>query len=479
MASQDPGHRVARSLGVRLAFGYGAIFIASTLLISVLAYRLLERSLIERDHEIVRVKLADYAARFDSTGVDGLSQAVAAEQASGSDERVFVRLVSSNAEVVLASVPSAWGSYDLGQLGDGQTGVEGWQSVPARNAPVLLEVATRRLPGGVFLQVGRTTLERDRTLRQVRDLLGVLLGSVVVLGLIGGSAITWTTFAPLRHLLDTLREITRTGRFEARVPSDGGRDVLSELAHVSNQMLERIQTLVGGMRGALDSVAHDLRTPIARLRSRAEAALLTEGDENACREALADVVEESDRVSSLLTTLMDISEAETGVMQLRPTPMDVAEVCAETLDLYEDVAEQKQITLTSAAPRGLTVNADRARLRQVLANLVDNAVKYTPSGGRVTINAGPGAHVGPSAYVGPSFSSVTITVADTGPGIAPEHVDHIWDRLYRGDVGGEPGLGLGLSLVRAIVTAHGGKVEVDTHPGQGTTFRVVLPAAGS
>ena len=265
------------------------------------------------------------------------------------------------------------------------------------------------------------------------------------------------------------------------MPSDGGRDVLSELAHVSNQMLERIQTLVGGMRGALDSVAHDLRTPIARLRSRAETALLTEGDENACREALADVVEESDRVSSLLTTLMDISEAETGVMQLRPTPVDVAEVCAETLDLYEDVAEQKQITLTSAAPQGLIVNADRPRLRQVLANLVDNAVKYTPSGGRVTINAAPGpsAHVGPSAYVGPSFSSVTITVADTGPGIAPEHVDHIWDRLYRGDVGGEPGLGLGLSLVRAIVTAHGGKVEVDTHLGQGTTFRVVLPAAGS
>jgi signal transduction histidine kinase len=466
MAPQDPGHRVARSLGVRLVVGYGTIFLASTLLISVLAYRLLERSLVERDHEIVRAKLADYAVRFDSTGVEGLTDAVAAEQASGSDERLFVRLVSSNAELVLASVPSAWGTYDLGQLGDGQTGVEGWQSVPARNAPVVLEVATRRLPGGVFLQVGRTTLERDRTLRQVRDLLGVLLASVVVLGLIGGSAITWTTLAPLRRLLDTLREITRTGRFDARVPSAAGHDVLSELEQVSNQMLERIQTLVGGMRGALDTVAHDLRTPIARLRSRAEAALLAGGDEHAAREALADVVEESDRVSSLLTTLMDISEAETGVMQLHPTPVDVGDVCAETVDLYEDVAEQKTIALASTAPAGLVVSADRARLRQVLANLVDNAVKYTPAGGHVTISAAA------------SDDTVTIAVTDTGPGIGAEHVDHVWDRLYRGDVGGEPGLGLGLSLVRAVVTAHGGSVSVETKLGHGTTFRIAFPRAG-
>jgi signal transduction histidine kinase len=209
-------------------------------------------------------------------------------------------------------------------------------------------------------------------------------------------------------------------------------------------------------------VAHDLRTPIARLRSRAEMALVTSGDEHTCREALADVIEESDRVSSLLTTLMDISEAETGVMQLHKTPVDVAEVCAETVDLYEDVAEQKAITLQSSAPPGLVVNADRARIRQVLANLVDNAVKYTPAHGRVTI-----------AAVGQG-DQVTIRVSDTGPGIAPEHLDHIWDRLYRGDVGGEPGLGLGLSLVRAIVKAHGGTVGVETKLGEGTTFLISL-----
>jgi signal transduction histidine kinase len=144
--------------------------------------------------------------------------------------------------------------------------------------------------------------------------------------------------------------------------------------------------------------------------------------------------------------------------------VDVGDVCAETVDLYEDVAEQKGITLTTTAPMGLMVSADRPRLRQVLANLVDNGVKYTPSGGEVRMAA--------SQVNG----EVTISVADSGAGIGAEHVAHIWDRLYRADVGAEPGLGLGLSLVRAIVNAHGGRAEVETAPGTGSTFRVTLPA---
>jgi signal transduction histidine kinase len=460
MANGTRWRRVAQTLGFRLALWYAAFFVLSTLAISVLAYRLLEQSLVDRDHELIRVKLADYASRYAATGFDGVSQAVAAEQASGGDDRVFVRLVGPNADVLLASLPASWGEYDLGRLDEG----EGWRAVPAEDAPVALEVATRRLPGGLVLQVGRTTLERERTLRQVRDLMGALLASVVAFGLIGGGVLTWSTLRPLRHLLDTLREIARTGRFDKRVSAGDGRDVLSELARVSNALIARIETLVGGMRGSLDTVAHDLRTPIARLRSRAESALVADLDQDACREALADCVEEVERVASLLTTLMDISEAETGVMQLVRTPLDVAAVCAETVDLYEDVAEQKGVDLESGVPDGLVVLADRPRLRQVLANLVDNAVKYTPEGG----------HVGISAEA--AGDEVVIHVADTGPGISAEDLPHIWDRLYRaGSATGARGLGLGLSLVKAVVEAHGGGAQVESRPGGGTTFRVRLP----
>ena len=210
----------------------------------------------------------------------------------------------------------------------------------------------------------------------------------MVVGLVGGGAFTWQAFRPVRELLDTLRHITHTGRLDARVPVGDEGDV----AQRARPRLERDagthRALVTGMRNALDAVAHDLRTPIARLRGRAEQALLAPPDVDRYREALEDTVEEADRVSSLLTTLMDISEAEAGTMQLRREPVDVARVLRETLDLYEDLAEARGVHLAiGGAATGLTVNADYARLRQALANLVDNAVKYTTGRRHVTVGA--------------------------------------------------------------------------------------------
>jgi len=463
MTGPAPG-RVAQTLGFRLAFWYAAIFTVSVLFIAAIAYALLARSLSQRDHDLIRVKLADYAARFESAGVAGVSRAVAAEQASGSEDQVFVRLVGSNAEILLTSMPASWGSYALEQLGEG----DGWRIVPARGAPVRLEVATERLWDGTVLQVGRTTLERERFLRDVRALLSALLAIVVVVGLVGGGALTWQAFRPVRELLDTLRHITHTGRLDARVPVGDEGDVLSELGRVSNAMLARIETLVTSMRNALDAVAHDLRTPIARLRGRAEQALLAPPDIDRYREALEDTVEEADRVSSLLTTLMDISEAEAGTMQLQREPVDVARVLQETIDLYEDLAETRGVRLAMVppSPAGLTVNADYSRLRQALANVVDNAVKYTPPSGEVSVSAES------------RNGAVAFVVRDTGPGIPENQRGRIWERLYRGEAGQkERGLGLGLSLVRAVVEAHGGRAEVESAPGQGSTFTLLFPLA--
>jgi signal transduction histidine kinase len=456
------GTRPVPGLGVRLAVSYAVIFTASVALIALVAYLLLDRSLTARDHALIRVKLAEYGAQFEQGGVNAVSRALLAEQAAGGLDQVFVRLVARNAEVLLTSIPASWGAYALEELDSG----DGWRIIPARGAPVHLEVEGVRLLDGTVLQVGRTTLERDRLLRDVRATLGGILLVVILVGLAGGWALTWQAFTPVRDLLQTLRHITATGQLSARVPVASGRDVLTELGQVSNQMLARIESLVTGMRGALDTVAHDLRTPIARLRGRAEQALLGPADLAAYREALEDTVEEADGVSSLLTTVMDISEAEAGAMRLRRDRVDVGRLLADAVSLYEDVAEDKQVALAlEPVADGLAIDADYQRLRQAVANLVDNAVKYTPAGGSVTIGAGaePGA--------------VVIEVRDTGPGIPADQQPRIWERLYRGDAGRtERGLGLGLSLVRAVVEAHGGTVAVRSTPGAGATFTVTVPA---
>ena len=187
-------------------------------------------------------------------------------------------------------------------------------------------------------------------------------------------------------------------------------------------------------------------------------------DQEACREALADTMEESERALTMLKTLMDISEAETGTMRLDLTAIDLPDLVRDVTDLYQIVAEEKKVALNAKLPDRLQIQADRNRIQQALANLLDNAIKYTGPGGNVEVAAYQKDH------------EAILTVKDSGMGISTEDLPRIWDRLYRGDKSrNEKGLGLGLSLVKAVVRAHHGSVEVASEVGRGSVFTVSLP----
>jgi signal transduction histidine kinase len=489
--SSDPKLVFTRAFGLRIALWYATLFVLGAIAIVFLTYYLTKVSLEQRDHQILQSKLGDYVGAYSRGGINTLAATVRAEQ-QAAPERLFVRVVNRGVEAIVLSSPNGWD-------------------------PTTIETAAVSLPDGTLVQVGKSADAREDLLARFRAALGLVTLLVVVIALSGGWLVTQSAVTPIRRLTAAVRRIIRTGRTDARVPVEGtpgSTDAIGELIELFNVMLDKIEGVVAAMRGALDNVSHDLRTPLTRLRGTAELALASPPDLERYREALVLCVEESDRVLVMLNTLMDISEAESGAMQLRREPVRLSEIVERAVDLYKDVADAKGVTLsiapspaaTTPVPSGssltsapvasgssrtsapvasgssrtsapvasgfsrtsadtdVVVDADRTRLEQVAANLIDNAVKYTPPGGRVDVE------------VRRENGNAVLRVRDTGPGIPPDELPRIWTRLFRGDASrAERGLGLGLSLVKAIVEAHGGTVAVESEPGKGSTFTVSLP----
>jgi signal transduction histidine kinase len=380
------------------------------------------------------------------------------------------RSLRPGSSLYLVTAPSGQSiAGNVGSLAPGVIDKIGWSETVYRRldeqetAQHSALVRVTQLSGGFRLLVGRDLEERAR-MREV--IVAAARGSValvVVLGLAGGFFVTRRVLKRFDAVTDTTQRIM-AGDLSGRLPVTGIGDELDRLAINLNAMLERIEALMRGLKEVSDNIAHDLKTPLTRLRNRCEAALRTATTQNDYRAALEGMIDESDGLIRTFDALLMIARAESGQARDNMVAFDAAEIVRGVGELYEPLAEEKGLTLTVDAPEAATIEGNRELLSQALANLVDNAIKYA----RPFAEDGPEKPQAEIALAARQDGArVLLIVADRGPGIPEQDRARAVERFVRLTQGGsEPGSGLGLSLAAAVARLHGGELTLqDNKPG--------------
>jgi signal transduction histidine kinase len=458
----------------RLAAIYFTLFATSVLALLTFIYFSTADFVEAQAEETIDAEIRGLAEQYREHGLAGLveiiDQRISAAQRTPSriDDTIYLMTdpllhkLAGNLETWPAAIErgSGWVSFPVTEKVNGATEVDN-----ARASVIVL-------PGNFHLLVGRNLRDARLFRLRITNTMGWAALITLGLGVIGGLLMT-------RNMLRKVDAVNRTstqiihGDLSQRVPLSGTGDEFDQLAQNLNQMLDQIERLMAGMRQVADNIAHDLRTPLSRLRARLEVTLIEKPDQTRYAEVLRETINEADRLLSTFNALLSIAEAEAGSRRDSFEPVDLSEIARDVAELYEPVAEENGLGFETGIADKIMVRGDRHLLSQAIANLLDNALKYTPEG-RVALQVENRA------------GKARVEVSDTGPGVPPDRRSAVFDRFVRLEGSrSTPGNGLGLSLVRAVARLHDGEIWLEdsapgaARPGLKVVIELPLVAGGA
>lgn len=454
-----------RSAGVRFALGYAVLFwVSAVLFLSVIWWG--TAGLLERQVEAsVSADARALSERWTDGGLSALALTIEDRLEENVDDDALYLLVDPHGHRVAGNLPSWPSDVAMSDV---------WYQLTIRRAGIrgIAEVQAFDLPGGYRLLVGRDVKGRSVLRRLLTDTLLWAWGFITVLTLVGA----WLVRKMFRRMVSSIARTTSAiahGDMTRRMPLSGRGDELDEVAMAINEMLDRIARLMDGVKQVSNAIAHDLRTPITRARAQLEYAALHASDENALRTAIECGVSDLDNITAVFEALLRIAQIEAGSRRSAFAPFDLVPLLQDIAELYEPVADEQNTQIVLRVPERLEFYGDRSMLQQAASNLIDNAIKFSPQGGVITVAAATGPDLSPAGRA--SGRIVTIAVSDEGMGMTEADIERASERFFRANSArNTPGSGLGLSLVQAIVQLHGGRLEF-VRRDRGLTVRMVLP----
>ena len=458
--------RFRNTLAFRLTLWYAGIFTVSSCVAFLLFYTLITSFFRERTDQELLSQVNRFSTLLAAEGVGAIQTTAVIEAQAAGVKKVFFRFLSLSGQAFSSSNMSYW--KDIGihgiaikELLRGRSHVFETIAIPDRKEKVRILYAM--LSPSIILQVGEAMESYSRFLDGFKRIFIITMTLLIFVA----AGIGWFM---ARRAVSGVEAVTRTaqrisaGTLEDRVPVKIQGDEIDQLATTFNQMLDRIQTLLTEIKEMSENLAHDLRSPITRIRGIAEVTLTNGKSLSEYESMAANTIEECDRLLDMINTMLMISKTESGADKLSREEIDLAGLVRQACDLFEPSAEDKGVTLGCNVPVRSLLVGDSRMIQRMLSNLLDNAIKYTPSGGTVTVS------------VSEDDTQVIISVKDTGCGISPSDLPRVFERFYRSDQSrSQSGIGLGLSLARAIARAHGGEITATSTPNQGSTFTVMLP----